>query len=296
LLFVVIASPHLWHHPITGALSYLQYPLQRQAVPFSTAYFGKLYRNDLPWHYFFVMSAITLPPLVLIALPAAALVRGELRRLLVPVGFALAFWLVLVHLPNTPRHDEVRQFVSVYPLIGLVAWAGLLAGLRHIAEKSPRWASPRVAAAACITAIALLGATVARAHPYELSSYNALIGGVRGAERKGMELSLYFEAVDRRVLAALGRYPRPGQTLFMSPYWPPLLEQYVAHGALRSPLLLLPQRTKERPDWLLLVRRRYLFDDRVFLALPAVYEVRYDGVSLVKVVRTADLPAAGRPR
>lgn len=295
LLFVVIASPHLWHHPIVGALSYLQYPLQRQAVPFSTAYFGKLYRNDLPWHYFFVMSAITMPPLVLVLLPAAALARGELRKLLAPVGFAVAFWLVLVHLPNTPRHDEVRQFLSVYPLLGIVAWAGLVASLERAGRERPPWRSPRIAAGACAAAVLLLAATVTRAHPFELSSYNGFIGGVRGAERAGMEMSLYFEAVDRGVLRALERYPRPGETLFMSPFWPALLETYVQHDVLHSPLALLPQHTDERPDWLLLVRRRYLFDDKLFLMLPAVYEVRYDGVPLVKLVRTADVPATAQP-
>ena len=291
LLFVVIVSPHLWHHPLAGVLSYVQYPLQRQAVPFSTAYFGRLYRNDLPWHYFFVMSAITMPPLVLALLPAAALARGELRKLLAPIGFAVAFWLVLVHLPNTPRHDEVRQFLSVYPLLGIVAWAGLVAALERVGRERPRWRSPRVAATAGALAVSVLAATVARAHPFELSSYNGFIGGVRGAERAGMEMTLYFESVDRGVLRALERYPRPGETLFMSPFWPALFETYVQHDVLHSPLALLPQHPDERPDWLLLVRRRYIFDDKLFLALPAVYEVRYDGVPLVKLVRIADVPA-----
>ncbi|HEV8241550.1 MAG TPA: hypothetical protein VGS57_19465 [Thermoanaerobaculia bacterium] len=291
LLFVVIVSPHVWHHPLAGLLSYLRYPLQRQATPFSTPYFGKLYRNDLPWHYFLVMSAITMPPLVLVLMPVAALARGELRKLLAPVAFALGFWLLLVHLPNTPRHDEVRQFVSVYPLLGIVAWAGLLAGIERLRRASPRWVSPRLAPIACGVAMVLLAATVVRAHPFELSSYNGFIGGVRGAERAGMEMSLYFEAVDRGVLRALERYPRPGETLFMSPFWPPLFETYVQHDALHSPLVLLPQYPREHPDWLLLVRRRYLYNDSLFLALPAAYEVRYDGVPLVKLVRTADVPS-----
>ena len=293
LAFVVITSPQHWHHPLQGAIEYLSYPLQRQAAPFTVAYFGKLYGNELPWHYFFVMSAITVPPLVIALLPPAVLARGELRRLLAAVAFALGFWLLLVHLPKTPRHDEVRQFLSVYPLLGIVAWIGLLAVLQRIAESRPKWGSPRVAAVVCAACALVLGATVARAHPFELSSYNGFIGGVRGAERAGMELSLYFEAVDRGALRALERYPKPGEKLAMAPFWPLLLESYVEHGGLRSALTLLPQQSSERPDWLLLVRRRYVVDERFFLAAPAVYEVSYDGVSLVKVVRLADV---GRPR
>lgn len=295
LAFVVIASPQVWHHPLDGALAYLRYPLQREAMPFSTTYLGGVYRNDLPWQYFLVMSLITVPPLVLVLAPWSVLVRGAARRLLLPIGFALGFWLVLVHLPKTPRHDEVRQFLSVYPLLGILAWMGLLAILDRLCAARPRWATPRVAAAVCLLATAVLANGVARAHPYELSHYNALIGGLRGAEQAGMEITLYFEAVDRDLLAALDRNARPGETLYMSPYWPSLLERYVEHGALNTPLVLLPQQTDERPDWLLLVRRRHVFDDRKFLALPAFYEVRYDGVPLVKLVRTADLGRRARP-
>jgi hypothetical protein len=241
------------------------------------------------------MSLVTLPPLVLLLLPTSALATHAARRLLTPVLFSLGLWLVLVHLPGAPRHDEVRQFVSVYPLLGLAAWAGLLGTAARLAESKPREGDPRVVAAACLLAIALLVAPVARAHPFELSYYNSTIGGVRGAERYGMELSLYFEAVDRGTLAALNHHVRPGQTLFMSPHWPALLQAYADHGLLNTPMLLLPARPEERPDWLLLLRRRYLIDDRQFVAMPAVHEVRYEGVSLVKLVRTADLGATPAP-
>jgi 4-amino-4-deoxy-L-arabinose transferase-like glycosyltransferase len=290
LVCVALFSPQHWRQPLVGVLEYLRYPLQRgEAMPFSTTYLGGVYRNDLPWQYFLVMSLITVPPLLLVLAPWSVLVRGAARRLLAPLSFALGFWLLLVHLPKTPRHDEVRQFLSVYPLLGILAWMGLLAVLDRWCAARPRWATPRVAAAVCALATAMLANTVAQAHPYELSHYNALIGGLRGAEQAGMEITLYFEAVDRELLATLDRHARPRQTLFMSPYWPSLLERYVEHGLLNTPLVLLPPQTRERADWMLLVRRRHVFDEGTFLALPAFYEVRHDGVPLVKLVRTADL-------
>ena len=295
LAFVVIASPHAWHRPLAGALAYLRYPLQREATPFSTTYLGGVYRNDLPWQYFLVMSLITVPPLLLVLAPWSVLVRGAARRLLLPIGFALGFWLILVHLPKTPRHDEVRQFLSVYPLLGILAWMGLLAILDRLCAARPRWATPRVAAAVCLLAMAVLANGVARAHPYELSHYNALIGGLRGAEQAGMEITLYFEAVDRDLLAALDRNARPGRYGDMEIVCPGLLERYVEHGVLRTPLVLLPQKTNKRADWLLLVRRRHVFDDERFVALPAFYEVRYEGVPLVKLVRTADVGRRAGP-
>ena len=296
IAFMVATSPQLWHHPLRGALEYLSYPLSRQATPFTTAYFGHLYRNDLPWHYFAVMSVVTMTPLLLPLLPAAGLVRGELRDALGPAAAGLAFWLVLVHLPKTPRHDEVRQFLSVFPLLGLVAWGGLLVLLARVGERwQPRKRSAFVVAG-CVASMLALAVTVARAHPFELSYYNALIGGVRGAERRGMELSLYLEAIDRATLASLDRHARPGETLFMSPYWPKLLQAYIDHDLLHVPLLVLPQEPGARPDWMLLVRRRYVIDDALFVALPAVHEVRYDGVSLVKLVRTADIRGGRKAR
>jgi hypothetical protein len=291
--FTVLVMPNTWHHPLAGAFEYLAYPIRRRGMLFSTAYFGRMYRDDLPWHYADVMTLITAPPLVLIALPAAALARGRLRRLLAPVGFALAFWIVLVHLPRTPRHDEVRQFVSACALLGLVAWAGIVATLERIAA-SRAWLSEHrtacraAATAACLAAAAILFATVARAHPHELSYYNRMIGGVRGAEAAGMELSLYFEALNRDGLAAIERHTRPGQTIYMRPAWPGLLTTYAAHGVLRADIGLLPPNTDQRPDWLLLVRRRFITDEGYYLAVPATYEVRYDGVSLLKLVRLDD--------
>jgi 4-amino-4-deoxy-L-arabinose transferase-like glycosyltransferase len=296
LAFVVVASPQHWHHPLAGVVEYLKYPLSRQAVPFSTAYFGRLYKNDLPWHYFFVMSGITMPLVVLALLPCAVLARGERRQLLAPVAFAAGFWLLLVHLPKTPRHDEVRQFLSIYPLLGIVAWIGLQEVVERARAARPNWLTPPVVAAAGALAIVAVVAPLARAHPHELSDYNALIGGVRGAERAGMEMSLYFEAIDDRVLAELSSAARPGETLAMSPLWPPLLESYAQHGRLDSPLELLPFRSKQRPDWALLVRRRYFIDDRLFRQLPAVYRVEFDGVPLVLLVHNSESrPAAPAP-
>jgi 4-amino-4-deoxy-L-arabinose transferase-like glycosyltransferase len=285
LAFVVAASPHTWHRPVAGVLDYLLYPLSRESIPITTTYFGRLYTSDLPWHYFGVMTLVTFP-LVLVPLLAGLLwARGEERRLVVPVSFALGFWLVLVHLPMTPRHDEVRQFLSVYPLLGIVAWAGLLGLLRQARRERPHWPRGRATAVACAVPVALLALVLLRTHPFELSYYNATIGGVRGAERRGMELSLYFEAIDRDCLDALERHLRPGDKLLVSPPWPPLLPEYARHGALRlPPIFLLPSDTTERPDWLLLVRRRNAFDDRQFVTLPGVYERRFDGVSMVKLV------------
>ncbi|HET9769098.1 MAG TPA: hypothetical protein VFS60_19800, partial [Thermoanaerobaculia bacterium] len=240
-------------------------------------------------HYFFVMSGITMPVVLLALLPFAALARGERRRLLAPVAFAAGFWLLLVHLPKTPRHDEVRQFLSIYPLLGVIAWIGLQEIVERARAARPRWLTPPVVAAVGALAIVAVAAPLLRAHPHELSDYNALIGGVRGAERAGMELSLYFEAIDDTVLAELSTAARPGETLAMSPLWPPLLESYVQHGRLNSPLTLLPFRSKERPDWALLVRRRYFVDDRLFRDLPAVYRVEYDGVPLVLLVHNAEV-------
>lgn len=125
LVFFVATSPDHWHHPVEGIASYLTYPFTRSSVPIATFYEGKIFSFALPWHYFDVMTAVTTPLPILLALPFAPWARAQ-RTLHAALAFPLAFWLLLVHLPNTPRHDGVRQFLAVMPLLGAVATLGFL--------------------------------------------------------------------------------------------------------------------------------------------------------------------------
>jgi hypothetical protein len=281
--FLVMVSPEKWHSPVHGILEYLYYPFTRPTIQIASAFLGRSYGFYLPWGYFDFMSLVTYPVVLWLLLPGAFYARKTDRELLGPLLFALGFWVVLGHLPSTPKHDGVRQFLGVYPLISLVAWVGLRGVLAQWG--SVRWERSARVVVLPATVVALLAAVVWRAHPHELSYYNLLIGGIRGAERNGMEMSYFFESVGPPFLEAMNRDIHNGATVQIDPDWPALLIAYRMKGVLVPTITILPKNSKEVPDYRILLRRRAAVDDRWYRAQPAIYETEYDGVSLAKLVK-----------
>ena len=54
-------------------------------------------------------------------------------------------------------------------------------------------------------------------HPFGLSYYNILVGGLPGAERLGLELTYWSDAVDRVLLDRLAAEIQPGATAALAP-------------------------------------------------------------------------------
>lgn len=285
LASVALVSPDKWRFPVTAAVQYLTYPFTRESVPIYTFYFGEVYFFHVPWHYFAVVSLITVPPALWLLLLGLSRIPVSLRRLVEPVVCALGFWLVLVHLPNTPRHDGVREFLAVYPLLGILFWAGLQGIAAWITARSPGRGHAVWPGALGLAVTSMLALEVWQSHPHELSYYNGVIGGIRGAERRGMEISYYLESIGPDMVQAINREVGTGKTLYMTPSWTNLLDIYQEHGQMRRDFVLLPVVTATRPDYFLIVRRRALIDDDWYVRQPALYEVSYDGVSLAKLVR-----------
>src|SRR5262249_5018596 len=64
------------------------------------------------------------------------------------------------------------------------------------------------------------GVGVASMHPFGLSYYNAMVGGLPGAKRLGLEGTYWSDAIDRVLLNPLGRLAReagPGSSAAMAP-------------------------------------------------------------------------------
>src|SRR5207253_9530846 len=112
--------PDKWRHPVTAAIQYLTYPFTRESIPIYTYYFGEVFFFHVPWHYFAVLTTITVPPALWLLLLGLPRIPRPLSDVVEPVIVSLGFWLLLVHLPNTPRHDGVREFLGVYPLLGIL--------------------------------------------------------------------------------------------------------------------------------------------------------------------------------
>jgi len=161
-------------------------------------YLGTSYLGALPWHNGLVLPAVTTPPWTL-ALALAGAWRGLRRR--DPV---IALWTMgagvlpfLRMLPNAPGHDGVRLMLPSLFCLAPLAGFGFLELVERFRTLRERMA-PRLA---MVAAVLVLGAQgLVTMHPFEMSYYSELIGGLRGAARLGFEVSYWYDAYTPRAL------------------------------------------------------------------------------------------------
>ena len=104
----------------------------------------------------------------------------------------------------TPAHDGVRLFLPTFFFLaafagwGTIWLADALARRFHFSS----WYSRRILAGVVLGSAAF---SLVRIHPYELSYYNELIGGPRGAWERGFELTYWYDAFTDKVIEDLNR-------------------------------------------------------------------------------------------
>jgi hypothetical protein len=179
-------------NPIENPLQALAF-FSHQSFPFYTLFAGRFVpATDLPWTYLPTYIALALPELVLALLlcaPATALAalwrQGfELHReqalaacilaigIAFPVAYAIAIRAVLF--------DGMRHFIFLLPLIAVAAALAAdqaLTRLTRFRYRQPVYAALGLYGCAHLAIMALL-------HPDQYVYYNALVGGVEGAQRK----------------------------------------------------------------------------------------------------------------
>lgn len=166
--------------------------------------------TNLPAFYLLGYLAVTLPEAVLVGLAALAvglLMRrrhAEDSRVVAIVALAAAFPILFFVVFRPTAYDGLRHFLFVVPPLVVLAALGI--------ERLWTWADGRsrrlgrVFAAVLVGGVVVQATTIARLHPDEYIYYNALVGGVHGAENK-WELDYWsnsmHEAVDRLAEAML---------------------------------------------------------------------------------------------
>jgi 4-amino-4-deoxy-L-arabinose transferase-like glycosyltransferase len=168
-------------------------------------YLGEAYTRP-PWHYPFVIVAATVPATILAMsllglLRVASAGRGAGGGWLIALNALLP--LVFFGFVSSQVYGAERLFLVVFPFLAILAGIGF-AGLW---ARIPRaiWRAP----VACALGVALLlpGAVgIVRMHPYELSYFSEIVGGIKGAERMGLELTYWCETY-RAALPFLNSIP-----------------------------------------------------------------------------------------
>lgn len=242
-VLVIAFWPTLWRDPVHHFSKAFE-EMSHYPLNLPVKYLGKfVWPEDLPWHYTSAWMLITTPlayTLCFITGTAASIVYLareydifplRMRDLLLVLVW-LFFPIVYLPLSGAVVFDEWRHVLFVYPAFVCVALTGLVTAIRFIRRRpggAPQGGS-RGRLRTLLTAVILIaaGAGIANTarimiadHPYQNVYFNALAGGIRGAEgrfdldywglsyRKALEEIL---RVDRNPSVSVSVYTRPGRS------------------------------------------------------------------------------------
>ena len=260
----VLGWPWLWYDTIGRWAAFWGTGVARASI--RVQYFGQVWNDrELPWHYPWFYFAVTVP-VVLQVLGALGLWRGwrERRADRFPLLLAASILLFLILFSaRVPVYDGERLFLLVFP-----AWALLIGcGFGTLWKK---WGGVRLGR------VALGGVLLGQAwglvatHPFGLSYYNLLVGGLPGAERLGLELTYWGDAVDRVLLDELARRVEPGDVAALAPTLYPGQGAHATTGPLvRREVVLQDESAVGRADWVVVSRREAYWSPELRRSLEA---------------------------
>jgi hypothetical protein len=249
LVVFVAGWPWLWYDSADRLWGYLRTGVERS--PIFVQYFGRVYRDrDVPWHYPWLYFAATVP-IGLQLLGICGLIRAWLTRRGDGSSIVLAgaiFFLLVIFSTNVPVYDGERLFLPVFPLWAILVGQGFAAVWEAIGG--------RVLRIGLLALVLAQSYGVLMTHPFGLSYYNVLVGGLPGAERLGLELTYWGDAVDGILLDRLAHEAGPGQSAALAPTLAPDQGTIATTRALvQVPLILRDESAVTDSDWVVVYRR-----------------------------------------
>jgi 4-amino-4-deoxy-L-arabinose transferase-like glycosyltransferase len=206
-LVLIGTWPWMWHDTWSRLGAYAAFHLKHDY--YNMAYFGVNYfRPPFPMSYSWVMTAFTVP-LTTLLLSIAGLWRVSSRFFEPAIPSALltdrgpqwndttlvsVLWLgslfaplALITLPSTPIFGGTKHWFPAYPFLALFAGVGFALICEVIdAHLRLRRAHPLLCGLSALLLLAPAAAETAHSHPFGLSHYTYLAGGVPGAADYGM--------------------------------------------------------------------------------------------------------------
>jgi 4-amino-4-deoxy-L-arabinose transferase-like glycosyltransferase len=310
-LVAVALNPGWWYDPFAKISAYVATSMSREThIPIPTLYFGQALPFRPHWSYAPVMAALTIPvsTLVLCMIGACRLgLRSDERSYDLLMFMTVPVLLLIMMVTKAPMHDGVRQFIYIMPFIAYCAGTGFVALARTLAR-----AFTSAGLSACITAGLLLAAIAypaletARSHPFHLSYYNPLIGGLPGAFRTGMEVTYWYDSITDDMLTAINRTVPSGAVVSSFPVAAHYFEFLQERGKIRSDITFINPDIEasvssggqkilfspQTPNYLIMVFRFGMFDPlywRLFRKNTPLFTVKHQGVPLAAFYRWQDI-------
>lgn len=221
-LVFVAGWPWLWLDPVGHLREYLGRAAHRPTL--YCFYLGQRYADlDVPWHYPYVLFLVTVPlglqvlgamnlwPRRAATNPDNPATENSAAAQLLAGGIV---WVLTVFaLPGVTVYDGERLFLVVFPLWAVLIGRGGSRLYHHLKGRGSRRGG---AIAVALLTGSSLGSLVAL-HPCQLSYYNLLTGGLRGANRLGFEPTYWRDSVTRELLTELAAAVPEGATVYVAP-------------------------------------------------------------------------------
>ncbi|RMF93110.1 MAG: hypothetical protein D6734_10850, partial [Candidatus Schekmanbacteria bacterium] len=263
-----------------------------------TYYLGRKYdSNAVPWHYPFVLSFFTIPAPILLftivgIISALKILINRLKNLFKTKSFTAteklnififinAFILFpVISLGFAPAYDGTRLFLPAFPFLAILSGTGFYKFINLIfteGRKLGKWILASLIIAS--SAISLFDA-----HPFELSYYNIFSGGIKGAQRIGLETTYWGDAFNNDVISFMNERLRGkrinGRALFNSI----LFDYYHQYGILSNDIVY----DALNYDYLLINRREGLLNDEDFFYIEEIkplFSNKYKGTALFSIYK-----------
>ncbi|RMF95393.1 MAG: phospholipid carrier-dependent glycosyltransferase, partial [Candidatus Schekmanbacteria bacterium] len=209
----ILSWPWLWYDTFARIFSFEDDQIGDLTSNFKVTYYlGKSLASSMPWHYVSVMFLSTIPPLILLAFfygiyitvkKNLNFINGENKERKEKWDIALlllsnaVIMLAVASAPGIPKYDGVRLFLPAFPFTASIAGIGFHYIIKNFFKKE--WL--KYLAGLLYIVFPLI--SLIRVHPYELSYYNILVGGIEGAKKIGLETTYWGDAFNRDFLKVI---------------------------------------------------------------------------------------------
>jgi 4-amino-4-deoxy-L-arabinose transferase-like glycosyltransferase len=255
-LVFFVGWPWLWYDTAARLMRFWGTGVHRISI--RVQYFGHIYGDrDVPWHYPWFYFIVTVPVGLQVLGGLGLLGAWRTRRadpFLLFLAGTISVFLVLFS-SRIPVYDGERLFLLVFPPWAVLIGRGFGMVWDRVGQRcsatAARWLRP------ALTVVLLAQASgVAIFHPFGLSYYNLMVGGLPGAERLGLELTYWGDGVDRVLLDGLAAIaPRDSSVALAPTLYPGQGNATTTPRLLAGGIVLQDEDAASRADWLVVSRR-----------------------------------------